>query len=199
MSDLEIRKPIQKRSIKKKDTIVEKGFELICNKGYYNTNTAEIAKYAGVSTGIIYNYFKDKHDILIEALERFSDNVFYPILSLPKKEENLTIVIEKIIKTCIKDHKLSDSAHKELMAMTYLDEQVEYYFKKREMDVTQDLYNVFIENGCNKNNLMEKSHIILGIIDNICHECVYHKHKDLKYEIMEKEAIDIIVDLLNKE
>ena len=53
MENKEIREPIQKRSIQKKESIISKGFELICQKGYYNTNTAEIAKAAGVSTGIL--------------------------------------------------------------------------------------------------------------------------------------------------
>ena len=44
MGNAEIRKPIQKRSIEKKKKIIHAGFELICQKGYYNTNTAEIAK-----------------------------------------------------------------------------------------------------------------------------------------------------------
>ena len=76
MSEYEIREPIQKRSIEKKEKIIESGFELICEKGYYNTNTAEIAKNAGVSTGIVYQYFKDKHDILIDALKKYADNIF---------------------------------------------------------------------------------------------------------------------------
>ena len=59
MSDAEIREPVQKRSIETKDKIIEAGFELICNDGYYNTNTAKIAKKAGVSTGIVYQYFKN--------------------------------------------------------------------------------------------------------------------------------------------
>ena len=63
-----VREPIQKRSIEKKEKIIEYGFELICDKGYYNTNTAEIAKAAGVSTGIVYQYFNDKHDILKDFL-----------------------------------------------------------------------------------------------------------------------------------
>ena len=42
----DIRQPIQKRSIEKKAKIIEAGFNLICKKGYYNTNTAEIAKAA---------------------------------------------------------------------------------------------------------------------------------------------------------
>ena len=59
----EIREPIKKSSIEKKNKIIEKGFELICNNGYYNVNCCDIAKYSGVSTGIIYQYFKDKKDI----------------------------------------------------------------------------------------------------------------------------------------
>ena len=58
----EIRMPTQKRSIEKRNIIIEKGFELMCEEGYYNTNTTQIAKYAGVSTGIIYKYFNDKKD-----------------------------------------------------------------------------------------------------------------------------------------
>ena len=38
--------PTQKRSIEKKEKIIEKGFELMCKNGYYNTNTNDIAKYA---------------------------------------------------------------------------------------------------------------------------------------------------------
>ena len=78
MSDNTVREPIQKRSIEKKEKIIKYGFELICEKGYYNTNTAEIAKAAGVSTGIVYSYFTDKHDILLEGLKRFANSIFYP-------------------------------------------------------------------------------------------------------------------------
>ena len=74
MSINEIREPIQKRSIEKKEKIIQAGFELICEKGYYNTNTAQIAKAAGVSTGIVYSYFKDKHDILIEGIKIYADS-----------------------------------------------------------------------------------------------------------------------------
>ena len=34
--------PTQKRSIKKRNKIIEKGFELMCEKGYYNTSIQEM-------------------------------------------------------------------------------------------------------------------------------------------------------------
>ena len=75
-----IREPKQQRAIEKKEKIIEVGFNLICENGYYNTTTAEIAKVAGVSTGIVYQYFKDKYDILIEGLEKYGDDIFFPML-----------------------------------------------------------------------------------------------------------------------
>ena len=50
----EVRQPRQERSIEKKNKIIEAGYQLFSEVGYYGTNTAEIAKRAGVSTGIVY-------------------------------------------------------------------------------------------------------------------------------------------------
>ena len=202
MSEYEIREPTQKRSIEKKEKIIESGFELICEKGYYNTNTAEIAKKAGVSTGIIYQYFKDKHDILIEALKKYADTIFYPMLNIPIKKfehNNLNEIIRKMIDDFIQDHKLSQSAHEEIMAMAHSDKEVAFYFHKREMELTEKIYDLLVKNGFNSPNLMEKSHVAIGLIDNLCHEIVYHKHSKLDYDAMTNICIDTIVYILKKD
>lgn len=202
MSENDVREPIQKRSIEKKEKIIESGFELICEKGYYNTNTAEIAKNAGVSTGIVYQYFKDKHDILIEALKKYADNIFYPMLNIPAKEfnkNNLDEIIRKMINGFIQNHKLSQSAHEEIMAMAHSDREVAFYFHKREMEMTVRIYDLLVKNGFDGKNLMEKAHIAIGIIDNLCHEIVYHKHSELNYELMTDICISAIIDILNKD
>ena len=199
MNEYEIREPVQKRSIEKKEKIIESGFELICEKGYYNTNTAEIAKNAGVSTGIIYQYFKDKHDIFIEALKKFADNIFYPMLDIPLKnfdKNNLDEIVRKMIDNFIQNHKLSQSAHEEIMAMAHSDKDVAFYFHKREIEMTEKIYDLLVENGFDSKNLMEKSHIAIGLIDNLCHEIVYHKHSELDYNIMTDICIETIVKLL---
>ena len=200
MNEYEIREPVQKRSIEKKEKIIGSGFELICEKGYYNTNTAEIAKNAGVSTGIIYQYFKDKHDIFIEALKKFADNIFYPMLDIPLKnfdKNNLNEIVRKMIDNFIQNHKLSQSAHEEIMAMAHSDKDVAFYFHKREIEMTEKIYDLLVENGFDSKNLMEKSHIAIGLIDNLCHEIVYHKHNELDYDVMTNICIETIVKLLN--
>ena len=199
MNEYEIREPVQKRSIEKKEKIIESGFELICEKGYYNTNTAEIAKNAGVSTGIIYQYFKDKHDIFIEALKKFADNIFYPMLDIPLKNfdnNNLNEIVKKMIDNFIQNHKLSQSAHEEIMAMAHSDKDVAFYFHKREIEMTEKIYDLLVKNGFDSKNLMEKSHIAIGLIDNLCHEIVYHKHQELDYDVMTDICIETIVKLL---
>ena len=200
MNEYEIREPVQKRSIEKKEKIIGSVFELICEKGYYNTNTAEIAKNAGVSTGIIYQYFKDKHDIFIEALKKFADNIFYPMLDIPLKnfdKNNLNEIVRKMIDNFIQNHKLSQSAHEEIMAMAHSDKDVAFYFHKREIEMTEKIYDLLVENGFDSKNLMEKSHIAIGLIDNLCHEIVYHKHNELDYDVMTNICIETIVKLLN--
>ena len=202
MSEYEIREPVQKRSIEKKERIIESGFELICEKGYYHTNTAEIAKNAGVSTGIVYQYFKDKHDILIEALEKYADDIFYPMLKVPAKifdKKDLEEIIRDMINSFVQNHKLSQSAHEEIMAMAHLDKDVAFSFHKREMEMTKKIYELLVRNGFDEKNLLEKSHIIIGLIDNLCHEIVYHKHSELKYDEMTNICINTILYILNKE
>ena len=202
MNEYEIRKPIQKRSIEKKEKIIQSGFELICKKGYYNTNTAEIAKNASVSTGIVYQYFKDKHDIFIEALKKYADNIFYTMLNIPLKEfdkNDLNKIVRNMIENFIQNHKLSQSAHEEIMAMAHSDKDVAFYFHKREIEMTEKIYDLLVENGFNKKNLMEKSHIAIGLIDNLCHEIVYHKHSNLDYNVMINICIYTIVNMLRKD
>ena len=58
-----VRVPQQKRSIEKKQRIIEAGYSMFIKKGYFDTNTAEIAREAGLSTGSVYAYFSDKKDI----------------------------------------------------------------------------------------------------------------------------------------
>ena len=199
MSINEIRKPVQKRSIETKEKIIEAGFNLICEKGYYNTNTAEIAKSAGVSTGIVYQYFRDKHDILIEGIQKFSKDIFYPMLNIEHEKftkSDLRELLRNMIDKFIKKHKLSQAAHEEITAMTHSDKEIADFFQKNEIYMTKAIANLLIENNFNKENLLEKVHIALNLIDNLCHEIVYHKHEELNYDIMTENVIDLIVDLL---
>ena len=196
----EIREPIQKRSIEKKEKIIKSGFELICEKGYYNTNTAEIAKAAGVSTGIVYQYFKDKHDILVEGIKRYASDIFYPMLNVTSNikidKNNLDFILRNMINAFVENHKLSQVAHEEIMAMTHSDKEIAEFFQENEMVMTKNISKILVDNGFDSKNLDEKVHISIHLIDDLCHEIVYHKHKDLDYDVMINLVIENILNFM---
>ena len=198
----ETRIPTQKRSIEKRNKIISKGFELMCNKGYHKTKTTDIAKYAGVSTGIIYQYFNDKKEIFIAGARQYSNAIMFPVLSLIDEEAklppNLEDFFQKIIKTNKSQHTSSKKAHQELTAMQHLDEDVELIFKESELAFSNKLYNLFKNNNFNTKDLKEKTHLIVNLIDSLAHEEVYHKHNSLNYNTMEKIVIKMILSILKK-
>ena len=197
-----IREPKQLRAIEKKERIIEAGFNLICKNGYYNTNTAEIAHEAGVSTGIVYQYFKDKHDILIDGLEKYGDNIFFPMLktkdiTFDKKDFNK--LLRQMIEHYISNHKISNTAHEEIMSMVHSDKRVARYYYKRELEMTNTLKNILVDNNFKDEDLYEKVHIMMGLIDNLCHEIIYHKHDDMNYDIMTRLVIINIKELFKND
>lgn len=195
-----IRKPKQERAIIKFDKIIKAGFKLICESGYYNINTAEIAKEAGVSTGIIYQYFNDKHDILMAGLEKYGDAIFFPMLTNNNKNikfTNFKELLNKMIDNYINNHKISAVAHEELMAMVHLDKDVAAYYYKREIEMTNEIKEILENNNFNNENLEEKVHIMINLIDDLCHEIIYHKHDDMNYNEMKNLIIDTIIKLFN--
>ncbi len=197
-----IREPRQKRAVEKKEKIISAGFYLICKNGYHNTNTAQIAKEAEVSTGIIYQYFKDKYNIFMEGLEKYGDEIFFPMLKINKDDFNINnfeFSLRKMIKEYIKDHKMSQTAHEEITSMIHSNKDVANYFYKRELLMTETIKKILLDNNFKDNNLNEKVHIMIGLIDNLCHEIAFHKHSNMNYDAMTDIVIKIIKDLFKND
>ena len=193
-----IRNPKQKRAIEKKERIIKAGFELICKNGYYNTNTAEIAKEAGVSTGIVYQYFKDKHDILIDGLYKYGEEIFFPMLKINNivfEKDKFDIFMKETIKEYVKNHKLSKIAHEEIISMVHSDKEVAKYYYEKELEMTSKIKELLLNNNFKDNYLSEKVHITLGLIDNLCHEIIYHKHEEMDYDEMTNIVINTIKNI----
>lgn len=197
----DIRQPIKKTSIEKKNKIIEQGFLLMCNSGYHNVTCVDIAKQANVSTGIIYQYFNDKRDIFIEGVKDYANKILFPLIDILDTQKfdkhNLKNIINNIIESYIKTHTMSKKAHEQLLAMSHLDSEVSEILNKSEITMTDKISKIIINNGINIDNIEEKVHIIIGIIDNFCHEVVYHKHSNLNYDMMKKDVINSIIYLLN--
>jgi len=51
-----------------RENIMQTALELFARKGYFNTSIQQIAKEAGISKGLLYNYFKSKEELLRQII-----------------------------------------------------------------------------------------------------------------------------------
>ena len=194
----EVRQPQQERSIEKKNKIIEAGYQLFSEVGYYGTNTAEIAKRAGVSTGIVYGYFLDKRDILICVLELYVNKVFQPYFKMFEKitpPVDFKAVIEKTIEQTIKTHKQNRKMHEVLHSLASSDEAVNAKFIHLEDEITIKISKKLAELNVNVVNAVEKIHFAMDVIQSFSHEYVFDKHDYLDYEVMKDMVIETLVRL----
>ena len=194
----EVRTPRQERSIAKKKKIIEAGYELFSKVGYYATNTAEIAKHAGVSTGIVYGYFKDKRDILLDVLDIYLEKVLTPVfatfdkLSAPVDFDTL---VPQILDVTIDAHRKNANIHEALHAMTASDEAVNVKFIELEDKMTDRILSKLTELGVTTDALKEKIHFAIGIVQSFAHECIFDRHEYLDYDKMRSICIGTIKNL----
>lgn len=192
----QIREPIKKTSIAKKQKIIEKGFELICKEGYYHVNCADIAKYAGISTGSIYQYFSNKKDILVAGMNEYLTKIMFPIISAERKIKSKEELMDNLISSSIKNHKKYKIQHEELVALVHEEKALSKLYQEREWQITKDMLKYLEENNIKLENALEKIHIVLGLIDNLSHELVYHHHKEIKEKALIEETKKVLVTIL---
>ena len=193
-----IRTPQQKRSIDKKNRIIEAGYELFARDGYFNTNTAQIAKHAGVSTGIVYGYFRDKRDILLEVLSIYVDKAFTPIMEIfdnLKTPLDFESLLSIIIDSTIEIHRNNASIHEALHSLTSSDEAVGNKFLELEKDMTINIVDTLKAVGYAPDDLYERVHLAMEMIQSYAHECVYDLHDYIDYDKMRTSIIKVLLSL----
>ena len=193
-----IRQPKQERSIETKSKIINAGYKVFSTVGYYGTNTAEIAKVAGVSTGIVYGYFKDKRDILLCVLDIYIDTVTKPIFDIMEKltppvdiSSLMPIIMEKVIGI----HEDNQRLHHTLHSLAANDEGVNAKFFGLELAITERISARLIELGQPSENLPEKVHVAMNVVQAFAHEYVFDKHDYINYEVMRELVCKMVVDL----
>ncbi|MBN2146841.1 MAG: TetR/AcrR family transcriptional regulator [Anaerolineales bacterium] len=60
----------QRRIAARRDQIMDSAERLFAERGFHRATTRDIAKAADVSEGTLYNYFKDKNDLLMGIMSR---------------------------------------------------------------------------------------------------------------------------------
>jgi len=60
----------------KKNLIMSSALKLFAEDGYFSTSISKIAKVAGISKGLLYNYFASKEDLLSNIFHLGMDDIF---------------------------------------------------------------------------------------------------------------------------
>lgn len=91
------------KSNDRKEDILTAAVTVFARKGYYSATTADIAKKASVSQPHVYNFFKNKEELLIAALIRSWDNILQAFEDeqgdFKEIEKQFTVAYEKLMKT----------------------------------------------------------------------------------------------------
>lgn len=196
-----IRNPQQERSIDKKNRIINAGYELFSENGYYNTNTVQIAKRAGVSTGIVYGYFRDKKDILREVTSLYMEKVTKPILNLFDSLEapfDTRDLVCKIVDLVISAHGENAGIHEALHSLTHTDPEISAQFIGLEDELTLKIADRLTRLNVLKENAKEKVHFAMDVLQSFAHEYIYDHHEYIDYDIFKTLVTDCLVSLIDK-
>jgi len=59
----------------RRNQLTRAAYKVVSRKGYYNFTVRDIAKEAGLSTGLVHYYFKNKDDLLVSVLRVMNENL----------------------------------------------------------------------------------------------------------------------------
>lgn len=196
--DKKIRQPKQDRAKDKKKKIIEAAYDIFSEVGFYNTNTTDIAKKAGVSTGIVYGYFSDKKDILLYVIDIYIEKVSEPFKNYVSKITaplDFNNVVTDLLNLTMETHKSNANIHNILHSLAVTDTEINQKFLILEDNITFSISDKLKDLGLCADSLKEKVHVAMNSIQSFAHEYVYDKHDYIDYEKMKSVVIQMVVSL----
>ena len=181
---------VQSRAVKTREKILDTAMQVYSKKGYHNATVDEIAKSAGVSVGTAYRYFKDKKELLLATLEYGFENISL-ITGLTEKSisekniEQALIVFEKI-------HRDYYDLHEELEGLRHTDMDVRRLYDNVADSVLKEIHEALPAEIKRKKHSFEKLKMVIGLMENHCHYCVYDNPDENTIKFMRKKTIELI-------
>jgi len=118
--------PRQERGKKTREKILKAARIVFSKKGYYGTDSNEIAAEAGVSTGSFYAYFNDKKHVFIETLKAYNYEVlqkaFHDFDTIKTRDPK--DLIRHLMERLVIAHNFSPRFHREVISMMHIDSEV---------------------------------------------------------------------------
>ena len=82
-----------------KNEILDVALELFGNKGFTQTSISAIAKEAGISKGLMYNYFESKADLLDGVIQHVDEDTMHFFADIMVLEDANEVLVQLITRT----------------------------------------------------------------------------------------------------
>ncbi len=131
-----VRQPGQKRSKETKEKIVQAANELFSEKGFYRTNTKQIAARASVPVGSFYAYFRDKKDVLKESINVAFEKIHESFVSFKESVDfqagDLKSTMEEIFRISLRIHEMIPEYHREIKVLRFNEPDLREFLREKE-------------------------------------------------------------------
>lgn len=197
--DKKRKRAVQKRTLENKEKLINSADELFKKRGFYNTNSKEITSNAGVSTGVFYNYFKDKIDIFLEIFQGDCDYSYALLEELVNKallnDEASNEIFKAYLQVGIESLYKSGHIYEEIDSLKKEYAQVEIIFENHNERVKK-LLKPFFEN-VNKGKALVNFELKYDILINTIkgNASAINRIKDEKYR---NEYVDGLIEMIYK-
>jgi AcrR family transcriptional regulator len=127
----------------KKSMILDAATKIFAEKGYQYATISEVAKEAGISTGLLYSYFKNKLDLLLSVVLLFWQNINQT------NQEKLTSIRDPFDKLVVVLHNIEDSLIKDKKALyliKVLNEALPHIIMIKEKELQEKRQSIILEN-----------------------------------------------------
>jgi AcrR family transcriptional regulator len=192
-----VRIPKQKRGLKTKEQIIEAGLKFFSDKGYYKTNSKEIAAEAGVAIGSFYAYFKDKKTLFIEIMAKYFKMVADTLRNSGANNtfdiNNKQMFIHTLVRNILSAHEISPGFHREISIVMNTDSDVDRIVSEHEDRILENTLKTLkqYKDHIRVNDIEAAAVIVHRGIEEIVHTIKYAKLKTNENRLV-NELVDMI-------
>ena len=108
------RMPRQARALHTVDVILTAAAQVLVERGYAKTSTNHVAKIAGVSIGSLYQYFRNKDELILAVVDRHASSILDLLQSTMADyaDADLDVAVRQFVKAMVAVHQLNPQLHR---------------------------------------------------------------------------------------
>lgn len=146
-----------------KDKILDAAVLLFSKAGYHATSISDIATVAGVSKGLMYNYFGSKEVLLLAIIDHASAKMFSVALVTTEQAGSFNIVLRRFLDSfqrLLQSHKEYLAFQISLLVQPDLKEVVRVPIQRRAEQLLQAMVEMFSAQGCDNADVLARRFVM---------------------------------------